>query len=69
MLSDSQDMDCSVKLQKISKIAIAQRQLHQQEIIAMKHNWDLVGRTWKKIVKVLDFFSFLNKSVSGLLCI
>jgi hypothetical protein len=38
MLSDSQDMDYSVKLQKISKIAIAQRQLHQQEIIAMKHN-------------------------------
>jgi hypothetical protein len=68
-LLDSQKMYYSVKLQKISKIAIAKRQLHQHELIAMKHNRVLVGRTWKKIVKVLDFFSFLNKLVSGLLCI
>jgi hypothetical protein len=37
--------------------------LNQQELNAMKHNRVLVGRTWKKIVKVL------NKLVSGLLCI
>jgi hypothetical protein len=36
--------------------------LQQQEFIAMKRNRVLVGRTWKKIVKVL------NKLVSGLLC-
>jgi hypothetical protein len=48
---------------------IAKRQLHQQELIAMKHNRVLVRRTWKKIVKVLNFFSFLNKLVSGLVCI
>jgi hypothetical protein len=50
-------------------IATAKRQLHQHELIAMKHNRVLIGRMWKKIVKVLDFFSFLNKLVSGLLCI
>jgi hypothetical protein len=44
-LLDSQDMDYNVSLQKISKIAIAKRQLHQQELIAMKHNRVLVGRT------------------------
>jgi hypothetical protein len=30
---------------KISKIVIAKRQLQQQELIAMKHNRALVGRT------------------------
>jgi hypothetical protein len=65
-LLDSQDMATMQSSEKISKIVIAQRQLHQKEIIAMKHNRVLIG---KKIVKVLDFFSFLNKLVSGLLCI
>jgi hypothetical protein len=37
MLLDSQEMDYSVKFQKeISKIALAKRQLHQQELIVMK---------------------------------
>jgi hypothetical protein len=37
MLSDSQDMDYSVKFQKeISKIVLAKWQLHQQELTAMK---------------------------------
>jgi hypothetical protein len=38
-LLDSQDIDYSVKLQKLNKIAIAtaKRQLHQQELITMKH--------------------------------
>jgi hypothetical protein len=67
-LLDSQDMDYSVKLQK-NQTVIAKRQLHQHDLLALKHNRVLVGRTWKKIVKVLKFFSFLNKSVSGLLCI
>jgi Fe-S cluster biosynthesis and repair protein YggX len=62
-------MDYSVKLQKISKIAIAKRQLHQHELITRKHNRVLVGRTRRKIVKVLNFFLFLNKSVSGFVCI
>jgi hypothetical protein len=46
-LLDSQDMDYSVKLQKLNKIAIAtaKRQLHQQELIAMKRNRVPVGRT------------------------
>jgi hypothetical protein len=44
-LLDSQDMDYSVKLQKISKIAIAKRQLQQQEFLAMKQNRVLDGRT------------------------
>jgi hypothetical protein len=35
----------------------------------MKHQRVLIGRMRKKIVKVLNFFSFLNKSVSGLLCL
>jgi hypothetical protein len=44
---------------------IAKRQLHQQELLALKHNRVLVGRTWKKIVKVLDFFhSWINQSVA-----
>jgi hypothetical protein len=38
-------MDYSVTFQKNKKIAIAKRQLQQQELIAMKHNWLLVGRT------------------------
>jgi hypothetical protein len=45
---------------KISKIAIAKRQLHQHELIAMRLKRDLVGRMWNKIMKFLDFFSFLN---------
>jgi hypothetical protein len=50
---------------KISKIVIAKRQLHQQELIAMKHNQVLDGRTWKKIVKVLNFSHFwINQSVA-----
>jgi hypothetical protein len=68
-LLDSQDMYYSVTFQKNKKIAIAKRQLHQQELIVMKHNRVLDGRTWLKIVKFLDFFSFLNESVSSLLCI
>jgi hypothetical protein len=44
-LLDSQDMNYSAKLQKINKIAIAKRQLNQQELNAMKHNRVLVGRT------------------------
>jgi hypothetical protein len=45
-LLDSQDMDYSVKLQKLNKIVIAtaKRQLHQHELIAMKHNRVLIGR-------------------------
>jgi hypothetical protein len=43
-LLDSQDMDYSVKLQK-DKTMIAKRQLHQQELLALKHNRVLVGRT------------------------
>jgi hypothetical protein len=46
MLLDSQDMDYSVKFQKeISKIVLAKRQLHQHELIAMKHNRLLVEGT------------------------
>jgi hypothetical protein len=44
-LLDSQDMATMSVSKKISKIAIAKRQLHQQELIAMKHNRVLVGRT------------------------
>jgi hypothetical protein len=43
-LLDSQDMGYNVSLQKY-KILIAKRQLHQQELIAMKHNRVLVRRT------------------------
>jgi hypothetical protein len=44
-LLDSQDMATMSSSKKISKIAIAKRQLQQQEFIAMKRNRVLVGRT------------------------
>jgi hypothetical protein len=44
-LLDSQDMATMSVSKKIGKIAIAKRQLQQQKLLAMKHNWVLVGRT------------------------
>jgi hypothetical protein len=69
MLLDSQDMDYNVKLQKDKKdcdcrktITIAGAYCNETQL---RSCWE----TWKKIVKFLDFFSFLKKSVSVLVCI
>jgi hypothetical protein len=68
-LLDSQDMDYRVKFQKDKYDCNCQNTIAPTGAYCNETQLSPCWETTKKIMKVLDFFSFLNESVGGLECI